>query len=411
MIAARRLGLRRGFRIAGGLLVTALLAWRVLLLGWDALQRVPAGAAKDELVAPLGIAGAERYWQQRLIANPADATALLGLGLELEKQGKAATAGDAISHVVALAPGDPSTLLQAADFFLRSGQDAVALHILRRYIEASAGVYDPRVGSVFARALDTRRHTALFDTMARENPLWWPVLFHQLCNAAAVEAVEALFVVRERATLATEEERRCLVARLQREDDWTNAYLLWLNGLGPTARQRVPYLFNGDFQRPFSGAGFDWIVMRQDGVAPTIEAGEPTAGSRVLQVSYENRRYAGSPIAQYLVLAPGHYRFAGRVRTDIETWLGLQWGLYCVPRHDREERQIARSERFVGSIDWHEFEQEFSVPEDCPAQQLRLELANPRADATVAGTVVAKLNGELWFDQLRIQSADAAKFE
>ena len=84
---------------------------------------------------------------------------------------------------------------------------------------------------------------------------------------------------------------------------------------------------------------------------------------------------------QYLMLVPGRYRLEGRARSDLDAWLGLQWGLYCQERSGRETRQLAHSDRFVGSTRWRDFRQDFAVPADCPVQLLRLELANPKQGA------------------------------
>src|SRR5262249_21251505 len=112
------------------------------------------------------------------------------------------------------------------------------------------------------------------------------------------------------------------------------------------------------------------------------------------------------PIYQYLLLAPGRYALDGRGRTDLESWLGLQWGLYCIDRAGRDMRQLARSERLVGSANWSLFHEEFSVPVDCPVQVIRLELAHPPRDAPAAGNVAARLKGKVWFDDMSLRFLD-----
>ena len=87
-------------------------------------------------------------------------------------------------------------------------------------------------------------------------------------------------------------------------------------------------------------------------------------------------------------------------------WLGLQWGLYCLAEAGTVERQLARSDRYLGSTPWEGFQEDFAVPKDCPVQLLRLELANPRRDATTPGNVAARLRGSLWFDDFRVRLLD-----
>ena len=68
--------------------------------------------------------------------------------------------------------------------------------------------------------------------------------------------------------------------------------------------------------------------------------------------------------------------------------------------------QLAHTERFVGAVDWTEFRHDFAVGADCPVQALRLELANPKREATTPGNVVVRLKGRIWFDDMRVRVLD-----
>ena len=133
------------------------------------------------------------------------------------------------------------------------------------------------------------------------------------------------------------------------------------------------------------------------------------AGMRALQVAFANKRFVEPPVYQYLVLYPGRYRFDARARSNLDTWLGLQWGAYCLDAGGRAPRQLFHTERVVGHVNWHDLRADFIVPKDCPAQSLRLELANPRSEANVPGSVAVRLNGSLWFDDLRVRLLDYAQ--
>ena len=188
---------------------------------------------------------------------------------------------------------------------------------------------------------------------------------------------------------ATADERRCLIGRLQRENRWANAYQVWLNSLPREQRQRVGYVFNGDFEAPLSA------TSASTGSSPPQERRRPStrsrstapAGAAHCTSSSCSKRWAGPPVQQYLMLFPGRYRFEGRGRADgLDTWLGVQWGLYCLREAGRGRRGSWRAA--TGSwrtLRWAEFREEFTVPDDCPAQVLRLELANPRRDADRSG--------------------------
>ena len=379
--------------------VMLLLAWRVLVAGIDALA--------ERNVAPPDAAAAEASLRQRLARNPADATALLFLALELERQGRADEAGAAMRTAVRLAPADPQSLLLVAGYFLRTGEEAPALTTLRRAVDSSPVEVSDRVWPVFTAALVAGRHREFFDAVARENPSWWPGFFHYACaHAASAGAMQAVYAARVAAGVATPDERRCLIERLQRDGQWTAAYLVWLNGLPLEQRQRVGYVFNGDFELPLSNLGFDWRIPVQEGAVVSAEPGDGVTGQRALNITFANQRYAAPPVYQYLMLYPGRYRLEGRARSDLDAWLGLQWGLYCQEASGRETRQLAHSEPFVRSTRWREFQQDFTVPANCPAQVLRLELANPKQGANGPGNVAIRLKGKVWFDDLRVRIVD-----
>jgi len=401
--------LPRGLLLVAATVVAVVLGWRAVVAGLDAQRQRDEATIAQTPGAP-GSPAADERWRARLATNPADATAAIVLALELERQGRHDEATAAMREAQHLAPGDAQTLLQAAAFQLRAGEDDRALHTLRRYVDISRGQIRPGskvdAMAVFARAVDTRRHRDFFDALARENPPWWSQLFKRLCAGADVDEVQALFAVRVRAGLDNPGERRCLIERLQRDGHWTNAYLTWLNGLPLAQRQRVGYVFNGDFELPLSNLGFDWLTPSHDGVSVRIDPAAGATERNVLEVAFENRRYAGPPIMQYLLLAPAQYLLEGRARAEIETWIGLQWGLYCLDRAGRAARQLARTDRFIGSTGWRAFREAFTVSADCPVQVLRLELGNPRRDAGTPGNVVSRLNGRVWFDDLRVRFLD-----
>jgi hypothetical protein len=313
-----------------------------------------------------------------------------------------------MAQALLLAPGDLRTLLPAAEYFLRAGKDRDALSELRRAADSSPGEVPGAVWDVLAAALESGRHQEFFAGIAREDPVWWAPFFRRACERGAnLAAVQAVFATREREGLAMPGERECIVARLQRYGQWVDAYQFWLNGLPPEQRQRVGYVYDGGFEFPLENHGFGWLAPAQDGVVVSAEAKEGMAGKRALRVIFANKRFGGPPVYQYLVLYPGRYRFDARVRSDLDSWLGLQWGVYCQDAPGRAPRQLFHTERVVGVVGWHSLHADFVVPKDCPGQILRLELANPRSEANAPGTVAVRLNGSLWFDDLRLRFLDS----
>jgi hypothetical protein len=386
--------------------VAVALTWRIVVTGIDAMRESSGAPALNAASSPLE-AQEPTIWRKRVARNPADYGALLNLALQFEQEGRKDAARTAAAEALRLAPADQGVLYQTAFLYLRTGDEASGLATLRRF----ADLYPAQSGSkalpVFTAALDSGRHEDFFARAARDNPPWWSGFMGHACNQATVGGLQQAFTARVRAGLATVEERRCVVARLQREGQWTVAYQFWLNSLPAEQRQRVGYLFNGGFETPLSNLGFDWLVPQQDGVTVAADLTEGVAGKRALHVTFINKRYSGPPIYEYLMLFPGKYRFEGRVRADgLSSWLGMQWGLYCNDVKGVPGRQLTHSDALVGSADWSYFQHNFVVTKDCPVQVMRLELANPQRDAKSAGNVAIRMRGSLWFDDLRVRIVD-----
>ncbi len=404
-MTSRFFELPRTFPVAIAGVIAAILAWRIIVTGVDAYQRSSGATGQIAAVSPLATQDPEAAWRRELARNPADYGALLTLALQAEADGKSDAAREAANQVLRLAPTDSVVLKQTASMFLRAGDDASALRILRRLLE----FYPPEadfVFPVFTAALDSGRHADFFAAAAREDKSWWLGYFMVACNKAALGGLQSVFMTRVRAGITKVSEQRCLLDRLQQEGKWTTAYDYWLSVLPADRRQRIGLVFNGGFEFPISNLGFDWLTPRQDDVSVSTEFTDGVTDRRALHVKFINKRYAGPPVQQYLQITPGRYQMEGRGRADgLSSWLGVQWGLYCRDSAG-DGRQLAHSDPLLGSSDWTEFRQDFSVSKDCPVQILRLELSNPRRDAKVAGNVSVRLRGSVWFDDLKVRTLD-----
>jgi hypothetical protein len=385
--------------------VGLLLLWRVLVVGIEALIGRGDAIAPGLDRAPLDAQSLTAPWRERLARNPADGSAMRMLSLGLEREGKRKEADAAIRRAVRLTPADKKTLLDAANYFRRSGDTTQALLALRRLVNLYPTDGD-LAWPIYTEALGSGAANEFFDSVSRDNPPWYPAFFRYACEHGVDTAgAQRMLITRVTARVVTNDERQCVVGRLQKEGRWTLAYEVWLNSLPPADRQPSSSLFNGGFELPVSSAGFDWIVPVQDGVTADAPPMAGATGKRGLQVAYAGKRYEGPPVFQYLVLAPGPYRFVFRGRADgVDSPLGLQWGLYCLSTAGREIGQLVRSDRFVGSSDWMDYRYDFIVPKDCPVQMLRLELANPRRETDTPGGVATRLRGTLFFDDFSVRT-------
>jgi len=389
------------------ILIALVLAWRVISSGIAALQ---AGGGTAFVVAPPEISATtapEAAWRTEVSKYPVDHKALVMLARDLERQGRIADARAAMDEAVQLAPVDQRTLLEVIAFYLRTGDTSRALPLMQRAADFYPGMHES-LWPAFAAALDGSGQGDFFASVAGANPDWWPEFFRYACQKSTnMDALQRVFAARTAAGVADTDERRCLIDRLQHENRWVNAYQIWLNSLPPEQRQRIGYVFNGSFEWPLSDVGFDWRIPAQNGVDVAIVPIDGVTGGRALRVEFTRKLWEGPPVQQHLMLFPGRYRFEGRGRVDaLQTWLGAQWGLYCVPVNGGRALQLARAGRFMGSSGWEAFGGDFTVPGDCPVQLLRLELANPRGAAEMDDQVTVRLRGSIWFNDLRVRSLD-----
>lgn len=407
MLLAKRSPLSARVVLIIGTIVALLLVWWVFVVGSRALLDVDAASSNAfEQSIRAGVTP-DVVWREQIARDPTNARPYRKLAQVLDQEGKQSEAAAAIEQALRLDPTDPAVLQNAGEFYLRTGNVDRALPIFRRAVELYSSLGDD-VWPVFAAELESGRGTEFMQRAARENPAWWPRFFSEYCNKAENTEVPArLLIVRADARVLTDPERACLIGRLQREGRWAEAREVWLTSLPAEQRQHVGNVFNGGFEWPLSNLGFDWIVRRQDGTIAEVLPTDRARGARALSLRFVNARYGGPPLQQHLMLRAGRYRLEGNERADgFDAWLGLQWGVYCLPTGNVTPRQLTKTDPLIGSAEWKHFERDFSVPADCPIQMLRLELANPRRDAETPGNVAARLRGSVWYDDIGITSLD-----
>ena len=123
--------------------------------------------------------------------------------------------------------------------------------------------------------------------------------------------------------------------------------------------------------------------------------GRGTAGSsgQAAYLRFLDRRVPSAGLELPMLLSPGHYRLALRMRAQsLRSEMGLQWIIACAGAGG----EVARIESIDGSFGWREFEADFQIPSSgCPGQWLRL--VNP-----VPAGAAQRVVGELWVDDVRI---------
>ena len=334
-----------------------------------------------------------------IAANPTEGRAFAALGLLMERRGEAAKARQAMETASRLSPQRGDVQTEVAAYWMRQGDLKHALGhwntVLRWRGEEHARIFP----ELLKLAGDPARHAA-FMSLLEQPVVWWPAFFnYAAAKAPDVNTVRVLFNLQQGGpNAATPDMLRAYLARLQRENQWLEAWFVWLNSLPKEQIRRMGYLYNGSFETPLTDLGFDWIHQKHPAVMLDTAGTYDSSGDRALRVSFRGLRVQFQHLYQYLMLPPGEFRLHGRVRPDnLQAEQGMQWALYCVGQN----APLAVTDRFRGSNPWTRFRTPFTIPaEGCPVQMLRLELAGTvRLDFDATGTI--------WFDDLAIEKMRA----
>ena len=387
------------WRFAVAALALALL-WRVIHV--NAVLYEDTGRPRLPSSSPTQV-GAAPTDREVLVAqlreNPADVAALVLVARMLDRS-DVDQAARAYAAAYQLAPLDREVLMTASAFFLGQGRAAEALVLLGRLVEHYPDTRE-RAFPVIAGMLAAKNPAPTLDAITARDPEWLGPFIVSSCQRGVDPAVLApLFMKRVAAASAKPAETACLVERLRGAGRWEEAYQIWLNTLPRERMNDIGFVFNGSFEFAPSGVGFDWMPTRQPEreVGHAVEMARSTggAGRRSLKVSYNGKRQVGSPIAQYLALAPGRYELAGLGRSDgMRAGRGVHWTVRCVSE-GVSGAVIAHSERFTGSSEWRPFNVELTVAPACRGQILQLEPVGVEESP-------AYITGAAWFDDLALR--------
>lgn len=409
--------LRNALRLGALALLLGVLTWRILIVGlsdYYAEPGTPQAAEAALCWRPNHPAALYQLGQALIGTDPSRAGPLLQDSIRGDPTNALAylaladlwAAADRLPAAISLAeigdllgPMRIPALARSASFWFDHGRPDRALErwsALLRNRPASAAELFPKL-LAFADDPTTR---PLLQPLLDQPPDWWERFFtHAAAQAPRVETVIFLYQARNRdQALPSAAEQRVYLNRLWKEGRWREAYLAWLGGLDEPGRQGLGHLYNGGFDLPITGIGFDWQIAPLPGVTVETLATYGTRGRPALHLAFDGRPTRFRNVLQPLFLDPGRYRLAGRVRPDgLAPADGLRWTVGC---HWPEPTPMATSEPFSGKDDWQTFGLDFTVPTTgCPIQVLRLEQLERVGSSP-------DRQGGLWFDDLTISRRD-----
>jgi len=225
----------------------------------------------------------------------------------------------------------------------------------------------------------------------QQRPQWRAGLLALLQRAEDPRAADAVMSALRADGGLSEAEFDQWIAYLLRQDRWGEAYGRWVGSIDLQGAA-LPLVYNGQFEQPVSGRGFDWRMARIPGVSVEF-APDGNASGLSAHATFRSRPVPRVNLEQPLLLAPGAYRFSARMRADgLRSDRGLEWHLACAG----PAGSLASSERVEGTFGWRTVTMDVTVPViGCQGQWLRLR--NPAPSGTAQ-----QVSGDLWFDDVAI---------
>jgi hypothetical protein len=398
-----------------------ILAWRITALGVAGVQigyldgkgeaaarqvldwypgQAAALARLGIATAPLDVAAAERLLTDAYRYNLTDSQPLMELARLALARGDTVRADALSERVDGLRPVDPVVQWQLGRYWSSRGDPARTLRHWSRSLEASPDARAAGFPALRALLKNPSSHSA-FRSLLTDPPGWWEDFFADTAQGQTdLELVRRFYQLRNESFGAplSPREHRVWFERLMREQSFEEAYAAWVDGLTTAQRRHLGLVFDGGFELPLSGFGFDWhsTQLSRVEVGPARPEGEERQALRLrfrlLRLPYEH-------LYQPLLLVPGAYEVAGSFRSqDLMTDGGFRWMVRCrVP----DQALLGESERLFPVETWTPFKFEIEVPDSCLLQEFRLisvDVVGPEGTAT---------DGELWFDDLSIRALDS----
>lgn len=288
-------------------------------------------------------------------------------------------------------PRDLKTRARLLEHYLQAGEHAAAIAqmdvVIRIAPERKAKLLplmaqlasEPEFAAKLAQALERR-------------PEWRSEFLSHLLSARDPRAADSTLSSLRRAGGLTDAEFDEWIARLMQQGRWSEAYVRWVGTLD-LREGKLPLVYNGGFEKPVTGKGFDWRTTKVAGVSIEFVPDGIAPGNSA-HASFRWRQVPKVNVEQPLLLAPGRYRFSSRVRASaLQSDRGLQWAIVC----EGQTVPLAASERLSGTFGWRNVPMDVTIPATgCDGQWLRMLNPAPTGFAQ-------QVSGNLWFDDVGIK--------
>jgi hypothetical protein len=351
-----------------------------------ALAEERLAAASDEAT----LRQVEELAARALASAPLEARALRALALVADVRGASGRADALMRLAVLRARRDAlgQTWLLARDLDAQNMGDAAdRIDVILR---ARPDLRPSLLPTVAAMAESEEGRAALVAHLAG-NPSWRGWILDHLPKVGEAYAVHGILsALRETGAPPTNAELAAFIGRLVAEGQVNLAYLAWVETLPAQRQGRLPFMYNGSFDEALTNVPFDWSIAAVKGAKTEIAQ---DGGDRALRVTFANARVGYRHVRKLLVLPPGTYQLTGaQWAHELQNERGLAWRVRCAG----EKETIGESAALMRTVQRERFSLRFTVPANCAAQWLSLELlARTESEELVSG--------EAWYDDLAIE--------
>ena len=329
---------------------------------------------------------AEQLARRQLRAAPADGRGYRVMAQIAAARGKEDRALALFRIAARRAPRDLAARGWLAQHALEQGRPAEALAHIDAVLTLSAGA-GHRIFPVLVELAGDPAFADVLATTLAKRPAWRSGMLAALRAPKGGDPVAAdrVLAALQRQGGLTPAEFDGWIEALMQQGRWGEAHARWAAPQLAEGRA-LSLLFNGDFNAPPLGTGFDWRLRSVPGILAQIE---PARDGGSLHLRFLGRRVAQPPLGHALLLGPGEYTLDWRERSDaLRANNGVGWTLTCADARTL----LARGDPLQGSYAWRDRSMTFNVPrKGCLGQWLQL--------GPLGGQVVV---GDAWYSAVRL---------
>ena len=383
------------------IVVAVLLAWQVAIQPF--LQRAPASVAirlapgspmvlrraAEAEFSENRIDNAGYLARESLVRAPFSARALRVVGLTEARAGRLVAADDILTLAGNRSLRDDPSHAWLVEHRLRQGDYASSFAHADTLVRRREDIR-PQVFQLFTVSATADRERALpvITRLVAARPPWRQSYLDSLyASTDGLQVAVALAVMLEPgpAPLTDEELRQFYMHALDKGQlPAVRAVRERLNR--PPASAGVT---NGGFDNPAAPEPFQWRLDQRAGLIAEIVPDDLRPRDPALRVEYDG--FSPSRVAEQLMfLAPGRHQLTAEVRTDSgDPDARLAWTVTCSPG---DLEILAAPSAPTGATAWGTLSAGFTVPQNCPAQWLRLEIRAGNRRAPIVA----------WFDRIAV---------